>query len=435
MELAHVIAVVFLNGVALRYALCAALLLAPLYALVLKPLVRWSRRRAAATSVAERNASPPLPPPPPPTAQNTPARVSASSSKGFVSPASIGATPSPFTPVFGTAAAAAAAGGAVAATPRGSTGVSPSPRESSPGARGRARPLEITGTALALEEARYRPPAQRLMAALRRGMQPGGDAATLNGSGDDDGTIQAAVQSGEVYLYRRPSQQLPSQDYLAMCLLQRQRLQEQYDKLNITDASLDALYARPAFHEWYAANREQLVREAHLHDSFATWRSVATAVVLVVAVVLLPAYSFSTQTDALQWATPLRPSNNGAATASAPLVQLLVARLDHIQSRLSAHPTTAGGAALSSRRRVSIGGVAAVAAGVAEYVGVVAAACALVTSCFMPRESASTASLALASFLVLVVESALVPTASVQLGLGFLVIFAIVVVSVYRAAA
>ncbi|CAJ1036058.1 hypothetical protein Q4I32_007307 [Leishmania shawi] len=408
MEITHLIAVVFFNRVALQYALWASLLLAPLYAFALKPLVRRCRRCAAmkvATAAAEGTA---LPPAAASTLHNPPVRPSAASSKRLLSSVLAGATPAPFMPIFGTSAAATSSFQA-----RSSIGApfSPlAPQDLTPNRHGSACSLEATGTAVTLEEAECRSPTQSFMSALRWHVRQRG-AALFNGGASALGN---ALGSGEVYC---------------------QRLQKQYDKLNITDASLKALYLRPTFQEWYAVNREELLREVRLRESFAKWRSVATAFVLVVALLLLPAYSFSTQTNAMQWALPLTEAGNEATVATAPLAQLLTTRLYHIQSREST-PLVATRAALSS----SLAGagpwaMATAAVKALEYVSVVAAACALVTSCFMPRESCATASVALVSFLLLVMESALVPGAVVRVGLGFLVVFAIVMMSIYRAAA
>ncbi|KAG5466668.1 hypothetical protein LSCM1_00837 [Leishmania martiniquensis] len=429
MDIAHIIVVAFCNRAALQSALWAALLFAPLYAFVLKPLVRWCRRRAAMKAAAARATA--LPP-----AANTPyeapAQGSSTGSKRHLSSLPVGASPAPFVPIF---AATSAEASPFEERRRSSSSMRTQlssfvPQDSTPGKQGSACSLEVKGTALTLE-VEYRSSAQRFAAALRRHVQQRG--AALFNSGDS--ALRSALQSGEVYLHRNRSLQLMSQDYLAQRLLYRQRLQEQYDKLNTTDASLEALYSRPAFQEWYAANREQLLREVQLRDSFTKWRSVATAFVLLVALMLLPAYSFSMQTNATQWILPLTSAGDEAAVAAAPLVQLLATRLCDIQSRGSAREADNGAAPSTSGARAGVRVMATTASKAAEYVSVVAAGCALVTSCFMPRESGATATVALVSFLVLVMESALVPAATVKLGLGFLVAFAIVMLSVYCAAA
>ncbi|KAG5491958.1 hypothetical protein GH5_00854 [Leishmania sp. Ghana 2012 LV757] len=430
MEITHIIAVVFCNRVALQYALWAALLFAPLYAFALKPLVRWCRRCAAMKAAAVAVARTASPPPAASTPYETPAQVSSASSKGYLSPVTVGAAPAPFVPIFATSATAASTSKALSRSSIG-TQLSPLvPHDSTPRIQGSACSLEVKGTALTLE-VEYRSPTQRFVAALRRLVQQ--RSAALFNIGDS--ALRSALQSGEVYLHRHASLQLPSQDYLAQRFLYRQRLQEQYDKLNTTDASLEELYSRPAFQEWYAANREQLLREVRLRESFAKWHSVATAFVLVVALMLLPAYSFSMQTDAMQWISPLASAEDEAAVAAAPLVQLLTTRLYYIQSRGSTRQVRTSAAPFTFRGRADVRAMANTAVKAAEYVSVVAAACALVTSCFMPRESGATATVALVSFLLLVMESALVPAAAVKLGLGFLVVFAIVSMSIYRAAA
>ncbi|KAG5466116.1 hypothetical protein LSCM4_01258 [Leishmania orientalis] len=439
MEITHIIAVVFCNRAALQYALWAALLFAPLYAFALKPLVRWCRRCAAMKAAAVAVARTASPPPAASTPYETPAQVSSASSKGYLSPVPVGAAPAPFVPIFATSATAASTSKALSRSSNASmshrssigTQLSPLvPHDSTPRRQGSACSLEVKGTALTLE-VEYRSPTQRFVAALRRLVQQ--RSAALFNIGDS--ALRSALQSGEVYLHRHASLQLPSQDYLAQRFLYRQRLQEQYDKLNTTDASLEELYSRPAFQEWYAANREQLLRDVRLRESFAKWHSVATAFVLVVALMLLPAYSFSMQTDAMQWISPLASAEDEAAVAAAPLVQLLTTRLYYIQSRGSTRQVRTSAAPFTFRGRADARAMATTAVKAAEYVSVVAAACALVTSCFMPRESGTTATVALVSFLLLVTESALVPAAAVKLGLGFLVVFAIVSMSIYRAAA
>ncbi|CAG9582435.1 conserved hypothetical protein [Leishmania major strain Friedlin] len=298
------------------------------------------------------------------------------------------------------------------------------PHDLTPNADGSTCSLEVTGTALTLEEVGCRSVTQRFLSALRRHVRQRGSGLFKS----RDSTLRAALQSGEVYLHHHPSLHLPSQNYFS------HSLQEKYDKLNTTDASLEALYVRPAFQEWFVANREQLLRDMRLREAFAKWCNVATVFVLVVALLLLPAYSFSMQTNATQWVSPLTSVDDEATVAAAPLAQLLATRLHYIQSRGSTPRIATSTTLSSSRPRADASVMATNAVKAAEYVSVVAAACALVTSCFMPRESCTTASVALVSFLLLVVESALVPEAAVKLGLGFLVVFTIVAMSVCRAA-
>ncbi|CAJ1992892.1 nuclear transmembrane protein [Leishmania donovani] len=424
MEVTHIIAVVFFNRVALQYALWAAILLAPLYAFALKPLVRCCRQCAAmkaATRSAERTA---LQPPAASKLHGTPVRLSAAGSKGFLSPASVGATQASFMPIFATAATVTPSYQARSRSSIGAQVAPLGPHDSTPNGHGSTRSLEVTGTALTLEEVGCRSVTQRFVSALCRHVRQRGSALFKS----RDSTLRAALQSGELYLHRHSSLHLPSQNYFS------HSLQEKYDKLNTTDASLEALYVRPAFQEWYAANREQLLRDMQLREAFAKWCNVATAFVLLVALLLLPAYSFSMQTNAMQWVSPLASVDDEAAVAAAPLAQLLATRLRYIQSRELAPRIATSTTLSSSRRRADAIAMATNAVKAAEYVSVVAAACALVTSCFMPRESCTTASVALVSFLLLVMESALVPKAAVKLGLGFLVVFTIVAMSVCRAA-
>ncbi|CBZ30635.1 conserved hypothetical protein [Leishmania mexicana MHOM/GT/2001/U1103] len=422
MEVTDIVAVVFCNRVALQYAFWAAILFAPLYAFALKPLVRCCRQCAAmkpATRAAERTASPP---PPASKLHDTSVRLSAAGSKGFLSPASVGATQASFIPIFATTATVTSSSPARSRSSIGAQLTPLQPHDSTPNGHGSACSLEVTGTALPREEVGCRSVTQRFVSALRRHVRQRGSALFKS----HDSSLRAALQSGKVYLHHHPSVHLPSQNYFS------HSLQEKYDKLNTTDASLEALYVRPAFQEWYAANREQLLRDMRLREAFAKWRNVATAFVLIVALLLLPAYSFSMQTNAMQWVSPLASVDDKAAVAAAPLAQLLTTRLHYIQSRGST-PQVATSAMLSSRRRADASVMATNAVKAAEYMTVVAAACALVTSCFMPRESCATASVALVSFLLLVMESALVPEATVKLGLGFLVVLTIVAMSVCRA--
>lgn len=434
MEVTDIVAVVFCNRVALQYAFWAAILFAPLYAFALKPLVRCCRQYAAmkaATRVVERTASPP---PPASKLHDTSVRLSAAGSKGFLSPASVGATQASFIPIFATTATVTSSSPArsrsssAAVSQRSSIGAQLTPlqpHDSTPNGHGSACSLEVTGTALPREEVGCRSVTQRFVSALRRHVRQRGSALFKS----HDSSLRAALQSGKVYLHHHPSVHLPSQNYFS------HSLQEKYDKLNTTDASLEALYVRPAFQEWYAANREQLLHDMRLREAFAKWRNVATAFVLIVALLLLPAYSFSMQTNAMQWVSPLASVDDEATVAAAPLAQLLTTRLHYIQSRGSTPQVATSAMLSSSRRRADASVMATNAVKAAEYMTVVAAACALVTSCFMPRESCATASVALVSFLLLVMESALVPEATVKLGLGFLVVLTIVAMSVCRATA
>ncbi|KAG5492502.1 hypothetical protein JKF63_01080 [Porcisia hertigi] len=424
METPRIITVFFFNKTALQYALSVALLLAPLYAFVLKPLVRWIRRCAAGNAAVGDVLPPPPPPPPASTAsahKDTLVELSADTSNGFLLPVSLGATPASFTPIFATAATTTSSpseehvrNGSGALSQRSRTGAPLPPplvpQDSTPNGQGPACPLKVTGSALRLEEVDHVPPAECFVSAVCRHVQQRG-AALFNCC---DNAVRSALQSGEVH---------------------HNRLQEQYEQLNTTDASLESLYARPAFHEWYAANREQLLREMQLREASAKWHHVATATVLLVAFMFLPAYSFSTQTNAIQWVSPLTSAGNKAAVSAAPLAQLLVTRLDSIQSRGLTHRTATTATPSSPRGRTGICLIATTAMKAVEYVGILAAVCALITSCFMPHDSGYTASVALVFFLFLVMESTVVPAVAVKLGLGSLVLLTVVAMSVYRAAA
>ncbi|GET92592.1 hypothetical protein, conserved [Leishmania tarentolae] len=437
MEVIHIISVVFFNRVALQYAVWVAILFAPLYAFALKPLVRCCRRCAAmkaAARAADRTVLPPPPPPPADQLHRTPVQLSKARSKGSLSPASVGATQAPFMPVFATASTVASSSqtrsgsGSAAVSQRSSMNVRLAPlcpEDSIPNEYGSACTLEVTEAALRVEKVGCRSVAQRFVSTLRRYARQRGSALECG-----DSTLHADMQSGDVYHHHHhhPSLHPRRQKYAS------HSLQEQYDKLNTTEASLEALYARPAFQEWYATNREQLLRDVELREAFTKLCSVTTAFVLVVALFLLPAYSFSMQTNAMQWVSPLTSVGDEAAVAAAPLAQLLATRLHHIQSRGSAPQVTTSAAPSSSHGRADASAMATNAVNAAEYVSVVAAACALVTSCFMPRESCATASVAFVSSFILVMESALVPGVAVKLGLGFLVMLTIITMSVCRVA-
>ncbi|KAL7702559.1 hypothetical protein NQL31_001559 [Lotmaria passim] len=371
MSVLHLLLVFLVDDTALQYALCVACVLAPLYAFVLKPAVRSARsdhRTMALTTAAAA-----------PIRDDSPARPSAASSRSFLSPTSVGATPMQVTPVFHSqseARAARVSGG------RGSGGaVSPS--------------LEAVGTPArsAGKQVEYRSPT------------------------------------------KRPTSQLPQQNYLALRLLRRQQRHALYNELDITEASLEALYASPKFQAWYGANREELLRDVQLRESFYQWRSFARAAVLLVALTLLPAFSFSTETNALQWRKPLA-SDGSTAVASAPFTQILLTRVRFIQNERSAEAVAAQARALPfvSHMRADVRLFAASMVNTAEWVAIVAAVCSLVTSCFMPRGSRRTASIAFAAFLVVLVESALIPGVSVRLGLGTLIIVVVVGTKIRRAA-
>ncbi|KPA85958.1 hypothetical protein ABB37_00254 [Leptomonas pyrrhocoris] len=434
MNILHIVLALLVSKVALQYAICAACVLAPLYAFVLKPVLRWARCRACGAAATGTVVAPTSA-----VAHDTPVRLSTVSSRGFLSPTSASATPLQGTPVF------LSSPGARASRQRSGSGsgphssASPARFGSRDGSRSLRPSLEVTGTAVRVGEEpveveEYRSPTKRFVSALKRHVQQRGAAIF----GKDDSALRAAVASGEVFIHR-PARRLPSQDYLALRLLRRRQLQALYDELNITEASLDDLYASPKFLEWYGANREELLRDAQLRESFYRWRSLARAVVLLMALLLLPAFSFSTDTNAVQWRTSLAfsSSNTGVApatVASAPFAQLLLTRMRYIQNARSAEAVATRALPFASYMRADVRTLVASVVGMAEWVAIVAAVCSLVTSCFMPRGSRRTASVAFTAFLVVLIESALVPGVSVGLGLGSFLIVIVVATTIRRAA-
>lgn len=422
MNLLNVILALLVNKLALQYAICAALVLSPLYAFVLKPILRWSRHHACAAatmpSTAPVHAAREL--------DITPVRLSTASSKGFLSPNSLSATPLQVTPVFNASSRAPGA--------RVSGGASASPARS-PSADVTAPPqLEVVGTAIHASAAppavQYRSPASRFVSALRRQAQQRG-AAVLGGDADE--ALRRAVDAGEVYQHHA-TLRLPSQDHLALRLLRRQQQHALYDQLDITEASLDALYASPKFQEWYGANRAELLREQQLRESFYQWRSLARAAVLLVALLLLPAFSFSTETNAVQWQASLTSASTAPAVEAAPFAQILLTRMHFIQSTRPAEAFASRVLPFASHMRADLRTFVATAVSMAEWLAIVAAVCSLVTSCFMPRGSRRAASVALGAFLVVLIESLLVPGVSMKLGLGSLLVVTVVAAQIRRAA-
>jgi hypothetical protein len=430
MNLVDVILALLLNKVALQCAICAACVLAPLYAFVLKPFLRWTRCRASSAATTRHVAPPPPPPPVNIDEHHTPVRHSTASSRAFLSPTSVGATPVQVTPVFHTAPHARASGERSRSRGSGNAGTSVSAGDAY------QRPLlEVIGTAVQPavrepeEEGEYRSPTKRFVSALKWQVQRRGAAIF----GKDNHTRRAAMASGKVFI-NRPARRLPSQDYLALRLLRRQQQHALYDELNITQASLDALYASPAFQTWYGANREELLRDAQLRESSYKWRSLARAAVLLTALMLLPAFSFSTETNAQQWRKSLTPGNSNTGTVvSAPFAQLLLTRMNYIQNARSVEVVATQALPFASHMRADVRAFAASVLSMAEWVAILTAVCCLVTSCFMPRGSRCTASTAFAAFLVVLMESALIPGVAVRLGLGTLLILTVVGTEIRRA--
>ncbi|KPI83013.1 hypothetical protein ABL78_7969 [Leptomonas seymouri] len=429
MLLLQALPMLLMNKVALLYAICVACVLAPLYALVLKPAFRWARYRACATAATNATFAPASALSP-----DTPMRRSTASSRAFLSPFSVGATSLSTTPVFHSSPEARAARKRSGSGSGAQSGAPPT--HSDP--RDRSASLEVTGTAIRasgeLVATEYRTPNKSFVSALKQHVQQRSVAIF----GKEDHPLRAAVASEEVYIHR-PTRPLPSQDYLALRLLRRQQRHALYDQFDITEASLNALYASPKFQEWYGANREELLRDAQLRESFYKWRSLARAVVLLMALMLLPAFSFSTDTNATQWYTPLAPGIRNAtaakaAVASAPFAQLLLARISYIQNARSVEAVTAHALPFASHMRADVHTFVASVLNMAEWVAIVAAVCSLATSCFMPRGSRRTASVALVAFLVVLIESALIPGVSVRLGLGTLLIMTVVGTKIRRAA-
>lgn len=80
-----------------------------------------------------------------------------------------------------------------------------------------------------------------------------------------------------------------------------------------TDEALQELFHSPRFAQWYKNNRPSLLDQVQLRGAQRLWASLATTVVLLLAVFILPFFSLKNE-DATLWTLLRRHSRDGRST-------------------------------------------------------------------------------------------------------------------------
>ncbi|RNF05180.1 hypothetical protein TraAM80_04753 [Trypanosoma rangeli] len=155
---------------------------------------------------------------------------------------------------------------------------------------------------------------------------------------------------------------------------------------SITHEALVSLFRSPEFVRWYTCHRDSLLERVRVRCAQRLWESLAVMVVLLMGMFLLPFFSLKNDGATLWALLRRRVDSNGAVVMNNGWWNFLV-------STVTVH---------------------------GEPLLLLVAAATLFTTAFMPVDVKTTASTALAAFLVLLAEAAMVE--HMALGAGFLML-------------
>lgn len=279
--------------------------------------------------------------------------------------------------------------------------------------------------------------------------QPRRPARGFLSGGNDD--VNAAIANGEVF-YQHTNRVLAIEHSIRRMFMRHQR-NCLYRDSNITEQSLNDLFRKPAFQRWYDDNRQELLQEVQVRHNCLFLRSLSSFVLVLLGLCALPAFSFSNKTWASHPLLVVMPGSKGTAAGGggfrglppgAPIsqstvLQLLVSRADAIRSGRGVPAAVASSTVVSSFVPAAVVEWFFALVNHAEVIAMTAAVCALVTSTFMPRGRRRTAVVAVWALAIVTGESIMAggsgrnDAVRVRPGMGMIVVFSVVAVSVAKA--